>query len=413
MFDRYFCPWVAARLRASPDSDWLSSFLVVLDSRGQARPYVQRYLREAELFGIWLRKRRRTLARLTDDDVRAFARRPPLGRLRCTPFAACRLLLRHLRSRRLVPRPAAEFSNGIERAIAAFDAHLRDVVGLAPATRLYRRRYVRQFLRSVFGAGTIHWSRLRADHVRSFVAAFGQRGKAASAPAAGVSIRSLLRWLQFRGLVRVGFESAVPCVPHWRLTTLPCVLADPQLAAILATFDRATPVGRRDYAMAACLIDLGLRAGEVAELSLADVDLANGTIRLRAGKPRRERILPLPERVRQAIHDYVRQGRPTTRDLRLFVRHRLPVGTAVSRELVRAVIRRAYAAVPGCEHLTGTHILRHSMASRLLRAGADLKRIADILGHRSIDTTAIYAKIDEDRLAAVALPWPTSGEVLP
>jgi site-specific recombinase XerD len=143
------------------------------------------------------------------------------------------------------------------------------------------------------------------------------------------------------------------------------------------------------------------------------VDAAAGTLRLMAGKPRRERVLPMQERVRRAVLDYVRRDRPGTTARHLFVRHRLPLGAGVTRSLVRGVIRRAYAAVPGCERLTGTHILRHTAASRLLRAGADLKRIADILGHRSIDTTATYAKVDVDRLAAVALPWPVAGDVHP
>jgi integrase/recombinase XerD len=410
MFDDYFCPRVVARLRASPDTNWLASFVVALHSRGHARLSVQYYVREAELFGLWLRKRRRHLSSVTIDDLRAFASRPPLGRPRRTAFAAGRHLLQHLRGRRLVPPPAAQFSASVERNVAAYDVYLRDVNGLAPATRLYCRRYAREFLRSVFGIGPIRWSRLRVEHVRSFIAGYGRSGRTASAQVAGGALRSLLRWLQFHGRIGAASLAAIPRFPRWRLATLPSILTDQQLAAILASFDQATAVGRRDYAMAVCLIDLGLRVGDLADLLLIDVDFVNGTLRLGAGKPRRERALPLTDRVRRAIHDYVRRDRPPTSDQHLFLRHRLPVGTGVSREVIRAVIRRAYATVPGCEHLTGTHILRHSAASRLLRAGADLKRIADILGHRSIDTTAIYTKIDEDNLATVAMPWPIIGE---
>ena len=411
MFERYFCQRVVARLRASPDAEWLASFLVTLHSRGHARLSIQSYIREAELFGEWLRTHRRRLVSVTDDDVRTYASRPPLCRLRNTTFAAGRRLLRHLRSRCLVPPPISRFSANIERVVTAFDAYLHNVAGMAPATRLYCRRYAREFLHSVFGTGPIRWTRLRVDHVQSFVAGYGQTGRTPSACVAGGAIRNLLRWLQFKGRIGSDLLAAIPHFPRWRLTTLPHILTDQQLNAILATFDQAKPVGRRDYAMAVCMIDLGLRVGDVADLALADVDHANGILRLGAGKSRRERTLPLHERVRRAINDYIRRDRPPTPDRHLFVRHRVPVGTAVSREVVRAVIRRAYAVVPGCEHLTGTHILRHTTASRLLRAGADLKRIADILGHRSIDTTAIYTKIDEDRLAAVAMPWPIFKEV--
>ena len=157
--------------------------------------------------------------------------------------------------------------------------------------------------------------------------------------------------------------------------------------------------------------DLGLRASEVASLLIDDVDERAATIQIAAGKTRRGRVLPLPKRVRQAILAYIRSGRPISVDPRLFLRHRTPSGVGVSRELVRGIIRRAFAQVVGCEHQTGTHILRHTAATRLHRAGADIKRVADILGHRSIDTTAIYAKVDVDRLSSVALPWPTLKEV--
>ena len=170
-------------------------------------------------------------------------------------------------------------------------------------------------------------------------------------------------------------------------------------------------MGRRDYAMALCMADLGLRVSEVADLRVDQVNAECGVFQLAAGKSRRERLLPMPQRVRQAVMTYIRQGRPQTDELRLFVRHRVPIGAAVTRELVRGVMRRAYATVPGCEHLTGTHVLRHTAATRLQRAGADLKRVADILGHRSLDTTAIYTKLDLGRLTEVALPWPVGKEV--
>jgi site-specific recombinase XerD len=120
----------------------------------------------------------------------------------------------------------------------------------------------------------------------------------------------------------------------------------------------------------------------------------------------RARELPLPAPVGQAIAQYLRRGRPTTRCRNLFVRHRVPRGTPVTTTLIRGVMRLAYAKVEGCAGWTGTHVLRHTAATRLLQRGATLKEIADVLGHRSLDTTALYAKVDLPALAAVALPWP-------
>jgi site-specific recombinase XerD len=187
-------------------------------------------------------------------------------------------------------------------------------------------------------------------------------------------------------------------------------MTDEQLTTFLASFNES-PSGRRDYAMALCMVDLGLRTVEVADLMLDDVDGTVGTLRLSSGKSRRERVLPMSRRLRLAVGEYARRYRPETSAPQLFVRHRVPLGAAVTRELVRGVMRRAYASVPGCEHWTGTHALRHTAATRLHRAGADLKRVADILGHRSLDTTVIYTKVDFARLVQVALPWPCEKEV--
>jgi site-specific recombinase XerD len=252
---------------------------------------------------------------------------------------------------------------------------------------------------------------LRPEDIHAFIARYGRTGRAAAARVAAVSLRSFLHWLQLRGHVDTGLVAAVPTFRWWRHTALPRPLTDDQYRGLLATFDRTTPVGCRDYAIAACMGDLGLRCGEVADLTLDDLGGATGTLRVAAGKSRRGRVLPMPARVRQAVAAYVGRGRPASADRHLFLRHRTPAGVRVSRALVRGVIIRAFARVPGCECRTGTHVLRHTAATRLHHAGADVKRVADILGHRSIDTAAIYAKVDLARLSAVALPWPTAGEV--
>jgi integrase/recombinase XerD len=414
VLDAYFCPRVAARLRTGPEPGVLESFLVYLHRRGHPRAVTQRYVREAEVFVRWLRRRRHPVATVTDVIARVFAcRGRDHGSPRPDVHAALRHLLRHLRERGLVPPRPPEAAGDVGRVIAGFDAHLRDAAGLAPATRLYRRRYAREFLTAVFGTGQLGWGRLRPEDVHAFVARYGRTGRTAAARVAAVSLRSLLRWLQLRGHIGPTLAAAVPTFRRWRHTALPQPLTDDQYRGLLAAFDRTTPVGHRDYAMAVCLGDLGLRCGEVADLTLDDLDGAAGTLWVAAGKSRRGRVLPMPARVRQAITAYLGRGRPASTDPHLFLRHRTPAGVRVSRALVRGVVARAFARVHGCEGWTGTHVLRHTAATGLHRAGADVKRVADILGHRSIDTAAIYAKVDLGRLSAVALPWPAAGEVRP
>lgn len=347
MFDLYFCPRKAAQLRAGPDASWLLSLLEELHQIGYARHTIRSYLREAELFGRWLRRRRRPLASLTDADVLAFATRRPLRHLRCNARSAGNHVLRHLRDRGLVPATPSPAPARIEQVIAAFDKHMLNAAGLAANTRLYRQRYAREFLLSVFGTGPIKWTQVQIKHVRAFISTYGQTDRTAAAQVAAGSLRSFLRWLQFRGLINSQLPGAVPLFRRWRLAALPHVLTDHQLAALIATFDRSTSVGRRDFAMAVCMVDLGLRVGEIEELELDDVDIAGRNICLRSGKPRRQRVVPMTNRVNEAVVDYIRRDRPTTTDRHVFVRHRLPtgIGVGVSRELIRGVIRRAYAAV--------------------------------------------------------------------
>jgi site-specific recombinase XerD len=156
--------------------------------------------------------------------------------------------------------------------------------------------------------------------------------------------------------------------------------------------------------MTLCMAQMGLRAGEVAALSLDDIDWRAGTLRLARGKERRTSVLPLPAKVGRAMVSYLRNGRPPTRARRVFVRHRAPLGEPLTSSSVTAVLRCAFvrAGLPS----QGAHVLRHTAATRMVRAGASLKEVADVLRHRSIDTVMIYTKLDLTTLAEVAQPWP-------
>ena len=176
---------------------------------------------------------------------------------------------------------------------------------------------------------------------------------------------------------------------------------------MLASFDVSTPCGQRDQAIVQCLATLGLRPGEVADLCLDDIDWRGGTLQIRARKNRRGAVLPLPRVVGQALVAYLSRERPATDERRMFVEHLgdrrgKPLSSpAVSRVAARAV-RRAAVDAPHA----GANVFRHTVASRMVREGASLKEVADVLGHRSLDTTTVYAKLDLPRLREVALPWP-------
>lgn len=201
--------------------------------------------------------------------------------------------------------------------------------------------------------------------------------------------------------------AALPRVAQWRLSALPRNLSAQEIEQLLGAFDRRIATGRRDYAIARCYIDLGLRTTEIVRLRLEDLDWREGRLRIR-GKSRRTDVLPLPTPTGRAIAAYLRAGRPHTASRALFVRHRPPHDTPATADTIRGAIRNAALRCGLAGRLTGTHVLRHTLACRLVQGGASFKAIADILRHRSLDTTTIYAKVDLAALATVAAPWPGS-----
>jgi integrase len=200
--------------------------------------------------------------------------------------------------------------------------------------------------------------------------------------------------------------AAVPSIPNWRLASLPKALTDEELRQFLAAFDRTSNIGQRDYAMARCLADLGLRASEVARLQLENFDWREGTLKVVGTKGGSEYFLPLPVETGRAIVRYLRNARPKCMSRFLFVRRRAPRDRPPTAEIVRWAMRCAYTRSGLSRSWSGAHMFRHTVACRLIHSGATLKDIADVLHHRSLDTTTIYTKVDRTRLNAVALPWP-------
>jgi integrase len=222
----------------------------------------------------------------------------------------------------------------------------------------------------------------------------------------GSALRSYLRYRAVRCEDRVEkLVAAVPTVARWRLATVPAHLTSEEIGRFLDTFDRHSASGQRGYAMARCLSDMGLRASEVAAIQLDDLNWREGTLTIGYAKSRRADVLPLPVATGKAIVQYLRGARPQSANRALFVRHRAPFDAPIRAEFVRGAVRRAFARC-GLDRYTGTHVLRHSAAMRMRCAGASLKEIADVLRHRSLDTTRIYTKVDLPGLAAVAAPWP-------
>jgi integrase/recombinase XerD len=266
-------------------------------------------------------------------------------------------------------RGAAVPRTSLDSLLAAFDAHLQHVRGATKQTRREYGRYVREFLKDRLGTARIDVTDLGPRDLIQFVAERAKRCKPGTAKLVATSLRSFLRFLQMKGHCDARLVAAVPTIPNWSMAGLPKTLTSVQLRGLLDAFDRRSASGRRGYAMALCLALLGLRAGEVAHLTLEDIDWRAGTLRLVGGKARRDSVLPLPATVARAIVAYLRRGRPPATTRRIFVRHMAPVGRPLTSGSVRAIIRRAFERTEAPPPSKGTHILRHTAATRMLRRG--------------------------------------------
>ena len=404
-------PRVRRRIRQNPHGSVLEDFVRYLLTRGYRPGTVHQYVFAAEHFGRWLGTRR-----VTRESVASFLRRH-VPSCRCkTPAArsghcVCAALNRLLEM--VGADVAAPSQNSLSEALLRrYSDHLDQVQGLAPVTVHYRLRYARTMLLSFRVRRLGQLRRWTADRVRRFVAHQGQRGCPASGQVIASSIRSFLRFLLLHRLIDRDLAAAVPSFANWRLASLPDTVDGDDLERLVRAID-TTPIGLRDRAIVLSLVDLGLRASDVAGLELDSLDLATGVLRLRRKKQRESTEMPMTPRLAAAIRAYLRRGRPQCPSSALFVVHRAPQGKALTPiGICNVVVRWAAKAGLG-DCIRGTHVIRHSAASRWIQAGATLKQIADLLGHKSIDTTAIYAKVDLTALARVALPWPTCREVTP
>ena len=291
-----------------------------------------------------------------------------------------------------------------EASLRQFNAYLQDVCGLTTGTCHARCRYIRGFLDDLFHNKPLVFNRIDAESLIVYINDQARFYPPATLGALACALRSYLRFLQFSGEITAAISTTIPAPANWRLASLPPSLSEDELNRFWDAFDCSTAMGKRDYAMARCLTDLALRCHEVAELHLDAIDWHAGVLHLERTKSRRVNMLPLPQITGQALIDYLRQGRPTSSSPTIFVYHRAPRGEGIQKTTVRGATRRAFARA-GLDY-SGTHILRHTAATKMLQGGATLKAIADVLGHCSIDTTLIYSKVDLPQLSQVALPWP-------
>jgi site-specific recombinase XerD len=393
-------------LLAGPLGKQVGGFVEALSSSGYEPATIGAKVLVLARLSRWMERRKLGVRDLDEDRAREFLR------CRRRRYRACRgeqaslvQLLRYLRTAGELPPAVAVVTRGMAAVIEdQYSAYLREERGLARATLINYLPLVQRFLANRFGKEPVQPGQLRAADVTQFVLQSARAMSPCRAKLLVTALRSFLRFLFMRGETATDLTPAVPTVADWRLAKLPKFIPAIEVRRLLGACNRHTATGRRDYAVLLLLARLGLRASEVVQMTLDDIDWDAGELIVH-GKGKRHDRLPLPDDIGKALAEYLRHDRRRCTSRRVFLCTRAPLRGFAGPVAVCTIVRRAIDRAGLQTPTKGAHLLRHSLATDLLRRGASLDEIGELLRHRSHDTTVLYAKVDLGRLSEVAQPW--------
>ncbi len=403
-------PSTIERLRQGPLSEHLDAYAASVAEQGYGLSSIRQQIGAIADFSRWLKQEQIDIQNLDSKTGGRFLRlRRRQQRLRRgDPKTLHRLLAMLCQVGIVKPHQLPVADNARTRITNEFRHYLLQERGLSPLTLLNYVPVVEQFLAERFHNRAPNFAILRAPDVTGFVMRHAHQLSPMRAKLMVTALRSFFGYLRNRGVITTDLAGCVPTVPNWSLSTLPRFLPSGDVERILKCCDRQTAVGRRNHAILLLLARLGVRAGEVVALNLDDIDWSTGQIAIR-GKGGKSAQLPLADEVGEALAGYLRHDRPRSATRRVFIRHRAPLVGFGNSSTISSLVRRAlkHAGVESAH--TGAHVLRHSLATSLLRQGGSLDEIGELLRHQSPNTTAIYAKVDVTALHTLALPWPGGG----
>jgi site-specific recombinase XerD len=395
-------------LRDSPGGSLLEGFAKELFQVRYAEITARRHIRAAEHLIFWSDSESIPLSSLTEKLLESFDRH--LSECQCSGFGhvhrldllnGARLFLRYLRGAGKIPTSLVDPTVQDPAILVAFCHWMRRQRGTGEPTLYNYSLSIRELVKR-FGEDP---SGLEAKSLRQFVLERSQQCGWAAAKTCTTALRMFLRFLIAEGKCAANLFGAIPVLAHWRLSSLPRYLQSDEVERVVSSCDPSSSVGVRDRAILLLLARLGFRAGDIVQLRLSDINWRDAEICV-SGKGRREVRLPLTQEVGCALVAYLQDGRPRTDTDVLFVRSRAPFRAFASHSTVSVIVERAMRrAEVTCQSRGAAHVLRHSAATSMLRQGASLQDIADVLRHRSIETTQIYAKVDVNALRQIAQPW--------
>jgi site-specific recombinase XerD len=402
-------PSTIERLRQGPLSEHLDAYAASVAEQGYGQSSIRQQVVVIADFSRWLKQKHIDIQDLDSKVVARFLRlRRKRQRVRRGDPKTLQRMLAMLCQIGIVKAQPPVADNARSRITNGFRHYLLQERGLSPLTLLNYVPVVEQFLFDRFHNRAPNFSALRAPDVTGFVTRHAHQLSPMRAKLMVTALRSFFGYLRYRGAIATDLAGCVPTVPNWSFSTIPRFLPAGDVERILKCCDRNTAVGRRNHAILLLLARLGVRAGEVVALNLDDIDWSTGQIAIR-GKGGKSAQLPLADDVGAALATYLRHDRPRSATRRVFIRHRAPLVGFGNSSTISSLVRRAlkHAGVKSAH--TGAHVLRHSLATNLLKQGGSLDEIGELLRHQSPNTTAIYAKVDVTALHTLALPWPGSG----
>ena len=397
------------RWRGNPLAVHIRPFAARLIEDGYAKDTIQTKLWSLGDFGKWLSRRG---FRVTDVDealIRRFIDGRKRRRFRRGDLKTLTQFLDDLRRSRIVPRrkPTVDQSP-LGKILGRYEKHLRSERGLSTSTVINYLPFIRKVLTDRFGDGPFLFRKLSASDISGFILRHAHTMNSKRAQLMTSAFRSFFRFLFGKGQLHTDLALSVPTVASWRLSTVPKYLVPEEVQRLLGEPDRKTAAGRRNYAILLLLARLGLRAGEVVALKLDDIDWRAGEISVR-GKGLFHDRMPLPPDVGDAISSYLSTDRPRCQSRQVFICMRAPHRGFAGPSTLSTIVRRGLDCADLHPAFKGAHLLRHSLATSMLRSGATMSEIGEVLRHREPNTTEIYAKVDFDGLRSLAHPWPAGG----
>lgn len=405
----YSCQKTEQNLRQVPLGAFVDELVTVFLEKGYPKRYLQPRFAVIGELNRWLIQKRIELCDLDQLQIERFIqhRSKQTSVVEHGEIVTLDILLEVLRNHGCIPttEPEKKSENEIEEIVGLYNQYLVDEQGLSPATISCYLINTSYFLSDVFNSNPITFNTVCAQNITDFVLKYANKHSSVVSSLMVTSLRSFFRFLLLRGKIDVDLASCVPTVANRKNNRIPQYLSPQELEHLFEHSKGKTPLKIRNYAILLLLARLGFRASEIVRLTLDDIDWEHGEIIIR-GKGARQTRFPLPVDVGEALVAYLKNGRPSCSTRRFFICSRPPLKPLGNSSTVSSIVHRCLKRAGLNPPKKGAHLLRHTLGTECLRKGATLPEVGEILRHRQVDTTAIYAKVDFAQLETITQPWP-------